>query len=257
MDAAQWRFDMKLRYLVYSLVTILLMPGCKADKSPSQTAPTSQAKESSNNSDFKLLFDFTNMKCEKQAYTPTVKERNEITNQIKSKSKLRNKITFAYGAMGSFTASGVKEIIYIVLQEDPKACHAEGWGKYYFAITSDHKCQVIPVEGPMDILTTIRTTKGVDLLFVLYPFDNQGVTENCASIQSLENGVPTVVKDFDIVESSNCAFDNIKGKTTVSKIYIRQIGNKFEYKREHFIAQCGTSNTWKSLGINDKNDGEQ
>jgi hypothetical protein len=234
------------------------------DTSIAVPAPVTQVTQSAGSSnaadEYISLCDLTDSKAVSPKGTDDSNNTVLIDTLIKKQTHKNGKVTISAFCDGSFHLNKKNETLYLVYQEDPKASHAEGYGKYFYVITTNGDentdFDVIPLkdEQPNHIYNKITMPDGTDAILVGGEFSTMGNTLQSAWLISFVNKSHQTLKDFGVVLNSTCGAGGDNPSTIASKISFKFEQNQLLFKREHYKQKCEDNSPWVFVEASDKPD---
>ena len=157
-------------------------------------------------------------------------------------------------ATGSFTASGERQMAYIISVSECNASHADNFGTKRLAVFSGEKLVAdVDTDFQRRILRTLDLNNdGVNELLLVGGDMNQGIAVDVASLVDFHEGQLRTIKDFKMIKEDACESGSSDSNVRASVIYYTPAakGQMPEFRVENYRARClsnGTLGKWTFL----------
>ncbi|HEX8649512.1 MAG TPA: hypothetical protein VF708_01630 [Pyrinomonadaceae bacterium] len=145
-------------------------------------------------------------------------------------------------ATGSFTASGERQMAYIISVSECNASHADNFGTKRLAIFSGEKLVAdVDTDFQRRILRTLDlNSDGVNELLLVGGDINQGIAVDVASLVDFQAGQLRTIKDFKMIREDACesglSDSNVRASVIHYSVAVK--GQMPEFRVENYRARC-------------------
>jgi hypothetical protein len=154
-------------------------------------------------------------------------------------------------AIGSFTAPGQTQTLYVVSVGECNASHADGYGTKRAAIFSG---QQLVADLDVNFKQNVErksdlNSDGIDELLMTAADMHQGVLDEVAALISFQNGRLQVVHDFGPIIEDSCASlrPGSASKASVLYITVDAPGALPKFTVENYQAGCQRTKRWRLI----------
>lgn len=151
--------------------------------------------------------------------------------------------------IGSFTAPGQTQGLYLIDVSECNASHADNFGTKRVAIFSGQKL-VADIDADF-AKTIVRKTDlngdGINELLMTTGDMAQGTLIEMATLVSFENGKRNVIQEFGTVIEDSCASGFPGSQSDASVIYVPELvpGTMPKLIQENYSSGCGKTRRWR------------
>lgn len=160
--------------------------------------------------------------------------------------------------MGSFTAPGQSQTLYIIDVSECNASHADNFGTKRVAIFAGQQLMAdVDADFARGVIKkTDLNSDGVDELLMTTGDMAQGTLIEMATLVSFQNGRRQVIQDFGAVVEDSCASGFPDSTSQASVIYISNVvpGTMPKITQENYSSPCRKAKRWKLVSRGKKED---